>query len=187
MATASGKARCATCGKEKSAVRCEGCQQIFCYDHLSHHRQQLSEQLGEIEINRDLFRQTLNEQIQHPQQSTLIKQIDQWEYESIRKIQQTAKECKQLLLQRTNEHFHQIEMRLSKLTDQLRQTRQENDYNETDLNQLKQKLTHLTSELDQLPNVSIKKDSSPFINKISVVISSSKCVTKTRIDFRICS
>jgi uncharacterized Fe-S cluster-containing radical SAM superfamily protein len=176
MATATGKALCITCNKEKSAVRCEGCQQIFCRNHLTDHCQELSEQLDEIEINRDLFQQTLNEQINDPQKHFLIKQINKWEYDSIEKIQQTAKECRHLLLEHTTEHFNKIEINLTKLTDELRKTRQENDFNEIDLNHLKQKLTQLTKELDNPSNVSIQQDSKSFINKISVVISSGKCV-----------
>ena len=184
MATASGKGQCAVWGKERSAVICGGCQQIFCYNHFPHHRQQLSEQLDQIEMNRDLFRQTLDEQIQHPQRLVLTKQIDQWEYESIQKIQQTAEECKQMVVENTNRHFHDIDTKLSKLTDEIRQTRKEDDFNETDLNQLKQILVKLTTEFEQLPNITIEKDSSSFIKKISVVISPRKCSTKIEIDFR---
>jgi hypothetical protein len=73
MASGTGKARCVTCDKEKSAVRCEGCLQAFCYDHLTDHRQELSRQFDEIEVNRDLFRQTLTEQENDPQKHALIK------------------------------------------------------------------------------------------------------------------
>jgi biopolymer transport protein ExbD len=176
MATATGKARCVTCNKEKTAVRCEACQQIFCRTHLTDHYQALSEQLYEIEINRDLFQQTLKEQTNHPQKHFLIKQIDQWEYDSIQKIQQTAKECRQMLLEHTTEHFNKIEINLTKLTDQLRKTRQENDFNEIDLNHLKHKLTQLTKDLDNPPGISIQEDSKSFINKISIGIPSGKCI-----------
>jgi hypothetical protein len=176
MATATGKARCITCDKEKSAVRCEGCLQIFCRIHLTDHCQELSQQLDEIEINRDLFRQTLNEQTNDRQKHFLIKQIDKWEKDSIRKIQQTAEECRQILLQHTTKHFNQIEINLTKLTDQLKQTRQENDFNEIDLKNLKQKLTQLEKELDKPSNISIQQDSTSLINKISVIVSSGKCV-----------
>jgi chromosome segregation ATPase len=179
MATATGKGRCVTCGKEKRAVRCEGCSQLFCFDHLPDHRQELSIQLDDIEVNRDLLRQTLTEQTTDPKKHSLIKQIDQWEDESIRKIQQTAKECRQLVLQHTTEHINQIEDNLTKLTDELRQTRQENDFNEIDLRELKQKLTQLTEELDKPSNVSIQQDSASPINKISVVVLSRKCLNYT--------
>ena len=72
MAIATGKARCNMCSKEKSTVRCEGYLQIFCFNHLISHRQELSKQLDEIEVNRDLFRQTLNEQINDGQKHFLI-------------------------------------------------------------------------------------------------------------------
>ena len=95
MSTTTGKGRCITCGKEKSSVRCEGCLELFCYNHLTDHRQELSKQLDEIEIDRDLFRQTLTEQTnKHP----LIKQINKWEEDSIRIIRQTANQWKQLLI-----------------------------------------------------------------------------------------
>jgi nitrate reductase NapAB chaperone NapD len=65
-------------------------------------------------------------------------------------------------------------MNLSKLTDQMREIHQENDFNEIDLKNLKQKLTKLEKQLDQIPNVSIREDSETFIKKISIVISSGK-------------
>ena len=176
MATGTGKGRCITCGKEKSAVKCEGCSQIFCFDHLIEHRQQLSLQLDDIEMNRDLFRQTLNEHMNDPKKHLLIKQIDQWEKDSIHKIQQTAEQCRQLVLQHTNEHLNEIEINLNKLTNQLRETRKENDFNEIELNQFKQKLEELAQELNKPRNISIQHDCSLFINQISVVIPSRKYV-----------
>lgn len=77
MATGTNKGRCVTCGKDKRAVRCEGCLQLFCYSHLTDHRQELSHQLDEIELNRALLQQTLNEQINNPTKHSLIKQINQ--------------------------------------------------------------------------------------------------------------
>jgi len=61
MARTTGKRQYIICEKEKSAIRREGCLQLFCYDHLPNHRQQLSQQFDEIEFNRDLFRQKLTE------------------------------------------------------------------------------------------------------------------------------
>ncbi|CAF1457511.1 unnamed protein product [Rotaria sordida] len=176
MATPTGKARCIICRKERSAVRCEGCSQMFCYNHLPIHHQELSKQLDEIEQNRDFLRQTLTQQTNHPQQHSLIKQIDQWEKDSIKKIQQTAEECRQLLPHHITKHITQIEGNLAKLTDQLKHIRQENDFNEIDLSHLKEKLTQLSEELHQQPNVSIQQNFTSFINKISVVVSSGKSV-----------
>ncbi len=174
MAKTTGKARCVHCGKERGAVICAGCLQVFCFNHLNDHRQQLSQQFDEIENNRDLFRQTLNEQINNPLKHSLIKQIDKWELESIELIQKTAQTCKDQILQLTDKHFDQIENNLTKFTNELREIRQENDFNEIDLDNLKEKLTELKNKLEEIPNVFIQEHSTSFINHISVRLSSGK-------------
>jgi hypothetical protein len=77
MAAAITKAHCVKCGKGRSTLKCAGCSQDFCFNHLIQHHQELSEQLDDIEINRDLLRQKLNEQTNNSKQHLLIKQIDQ--------------------------------------------------------------------------------------------------------------
>jgi hypothetical protein len=54
---------------------------------MTDHPKQLNTQLDEIEINRDLFRQSLTEQIEQPNNQTLIQQINQWKQKSIKIIQ----------------------------------------------------------------------------------------------------
>jgi hypothetical protein len=176
MATATGKDRCITCAKEKRAVRCEGCSQLFCFDHLPDHRQQLSIQLDDIEVHRDVFRQTLNEQTTNPKKYSLIEQIDQWEEDSIRIIQRTANECRQQILQYKREYITNIEANLVKLTDQLRQARQENDFNEIDLREFRRKLTKLSEELDKPETISIQQNSSSLVDNICVITTNRKCI-----------
>ena len=164
MVTATGKARCATCGKEKSSFKCGGCSQEFCYDHLASHKQELSKQFDEIEVNRDLFRQTLTEQETDPHRHPLIQRIDEWERDSISKIQETANEQRQAALI----HLTDLETKLDRFTDQLRQSRQENDYNEIDIQQFQNELTRLREAISKPINLSIKQDSIPLINRISI-------------------
>jgi ABC-type transporter Mla subunit MlaD len=133
MATAAGRSRCVTCDKDKATLRCGGCLQEFCYKHIADHRQELNKQLDEVEVNRDLFRQTLTEQTTDPQKNTLIQQINEWERDSITKIRQTAEEARETLLKHTTGHIRKVEIDLNKLTEQLRQNREEDDFFETDL------------------------------------------------------
>ena len=168
MAKTIGEAFCTTCSKEKSAVRCEGCLQIFCFDHLIEHHQALGKKLDEIEVNRDLFHQTLTEQTNDPQKHSLVRQIDQWELESIKKIQQTADEMRQLILKDITGYNARIEVKLNRLTDRIRQIRQENNFNETDLTQFKEQLSQLTVALDKPSNISIRENSTTLIAKISL-------------------
>jgi len=170
MATATGKSNCITCGKEKIAYKCEGCSQNFCINHLNEHHQLIIKQFDDLENKRSIFRQNLTEQITYPQKHLLLKEINQWEKDSINKIQQIAEETRQLLIKYTNEYINQIEIRLIKLTEELKQIRQEDDFNEIHLNQLNQKLQQLEEELDKPSNISIQQESSTFINKIFVII-----------------
>jgi hypothetical protein len=73
MAEATEKIRCVICNKEKATLKCGGCSQDFCYNHWDTHRQELNKQLDEIEMNRDIFRQSLTQQIEQPNNHTLIQ------------------------------------------------------------------------------------------------------------------
>lgn len=166
------KARCVSCGKEKAVMKCGGCSNDFCFNHMTDHRQELSQQLDEIENIRDLFRQSLTEQISKPQKHALLRQIDQWEQESINKIRETAQETRQLLMQHTTKYFNEMEVKLDKLTRQLRESRQENDFIETDLRQWKQQLKSLEDELQRPSTITVRHDSAPLVTKICVNLSS---------------
>lgn len=87
MATSDRQTSCTTCQMEKNTYKCSGCEQNFCLDDLSEHRQQINRLLDEFENERNIFRQTLNEQLENPQNQTFIQQINQWKLESIYKIQ----------------------------------------------------------------------------------------------------
>jgi len=171
MATAIGKTHCVKCGKDKATLRCGGCLQEFCYKHVIDHRQELNKQLDEIENNRDTFKQLFNQYIQQTNNNTLIQQINQWEQNSIKKIQQIGEEARQVAVKNTNEYIHQIEIKLNKLTEELRESREEEDFNETNLRQYQEELNRLTKELSKLSNISIREDSKSFINKIALTVS----------------
>jgi hypothetical protein len=171
MATAAGKTRCVICDKKKATFKCGGCLQEFCFQHVKGHRQELNNQLDEIEVNRDIFRQSLTQQIEQPNNHILIQQIDEWERNSIKNIQQTAEETRQILLNNINEYSHQIIIKLNELTNQLRKTRQENDFNETAVRHFDEELKLLTNELTKPSHISIQENSQPLINKISVEVS----------------
>jgi chromosome segregation ATPase len=168
MATASAKNKCVICQKERSEVRCEYCFQTFCYKHLIDHRQEVDKTFDEIQMNHDEIRQTLNEQIADATKHYLVKQIDQWELDSIAVIQRTARECRQKVLVQIDEHLENLEARLTQLTDEIREAHRENDWNENNINQLKQEFTHLRTKLNQVPSILIQEDSKPFIKKITV-------------------
>ena len=175
-----GKNRCILCGKDKATLRCGGCLQEYCFNHSLDHRQKLNKQLDDIEINRHQFRQILLQQTIDPEKQVLIQQINEWEYESIIKIRQTAEEARQTLLKYTSNHVKQIEIDLNKLNDHIKQSREDNDFYETDLKYWNDELKRLIKELDKPSNVNLRQDTTPFIYKISVGITESKYQKKTK-------
>ncbi len=176
MAAASDKNRCAVCNKGKATLRCGGCLRDFCFNHVTDHRQELCKQLDEVEVTRDLFRQTLTEQKSQPQKHPYMQQIDKWERESIDKIQQAAKEARQLLIQHIPGHIAEIEIQLNKLTGQLRKGREEDDFFETDLSRWKKEIAQLTEALNKSSNIRIRQDSGPFVTKIVVDVPKGKYI-----------
>ncbi|CAF4197884.1 unnamed protein product, partial [Adineta steineri] len=177
MATSTGRICCFTCNKAKATSKCAGCLKDFCFTHLTDHRQELANQLDDIEVHRDLFRQALNEQTTDPQTHPLIKKIDQWEQDSINKIHETVKEVRQVLFQHTLRHTNQLEEKLNLLTNQIRACREEDDIIEIDLSRWHNELIQLNEQLIKPQNIIIQYNSTPLVNKIHVDISSSKAHT----------
>jgi len=143
MANAIVKKQCSTCNKEKSTYKCEGCSLDFCFNHLNEHRQIIQKQFDELENDHDQFKQRIIQQLN----DLLIQQIDQWEEYSIEIIKQTPEQCRQKLIKYINQNIIQIENDLNNLDKQMKNVRRENDFNEMDLNHLKQKLNKLEEEL----------------------------------------
>ena len=166
MASVVGKVFCVKCNKEKVAYKCEGCSQMYCLIHLNEHHQLLIQQLDQTDDKRNLFQQTILEQMANLKNHTLIEQVNQWEKNSIQSIQQAADRARELIIKRIEEHYRQVKVELDKLTEQLKQIRQDEDFNEIHLNELKAKLEILEKGLNQSANISIEKDPSlAFLNK----------------------
>ena len=95
--SSSTKAPCVTHGcKSLGILKCEGCLQIFCRQHVNEHRNLLSHQLDEIVLGHDTLQQTIaTENEQEKNRQSLLEQIDKWERDSIVKIERTAEELRQ--------------------------------------------------------------------------------------------
>ncbi|CAF1522322.1 unnamed protein product, partial [Adineta steineri] len=169
MAMANNKTQCFTCNKEKITYSCKGCSKEFCLMDLAEHHQRLNEELHHIIDDYNEFKESINEQKQNPQNHSLIKQIDQWEMDSIEKIQQKAKECREVVTESLQICFNDTEKKFNDLTEQIKHLQEENDFNEINLNYLTNQLMKTRRELNTLSNISIKHDSEAFINEISII------------------
>lgn len=103
-------------------------------------------------------------------QHTLIKEINQWEKISIEKIQQTAQQCRDQWKNYSNGFLLGLEKKFIYIDQQTKVVRQEDQFSQMDINQLKLKLEKLEEELHQLTNVTIEEQSAALINRIYIPI-----------------
>ncbi|CAF1384175.1 unnamed protein product [Adineta steineri] len=143
---ANNKTLCCICNEEKITYPCEGCSKRFCFVDLEKHRQILNDELHHITNEYNEFKQTINEQKQNPQNHSVMNQINQWEIQSIEIIQKKHK-------------------------TQIIQIRKENEFNETNLNYLRNQLIEITEELNNPSSISAKQNSQRLINEISRMLS----------------
>ncbi|CAF4125757.1 unnamed protein product [Adineta steineri] len=169
MAMANNKTRCFKCNKDKITYSCEGCSKRFCFMDLAEHKQILNEELNHIINDYDRFKQRINEQKQN---HSLIKQINQWEKDSIEIIQKKAENCRKILIHYSQRCINDIEKKFNDLSEQIKEIHKENEFNEINLNYLKDQLIEITQELNNASKISIQRDShESFINEISIISS----------------
>ncbi|CAF1473276.1 unnamed protein product [Rotaria sordida] len=138
-------------------------------DSSTEYHQKLIEQMDEIEKDRDLFLQEFIQHKQNLQEHSLMKQIDQWENDSIFKIKERAEKCRQNFIKSMKKSFRQIDYKLFSLNEQLKQIRKRKKFNENSSNELKQKLIKLTKELNEPSHIFIEEITTLFINKINLI------------------
>ncbi|CAF3027549.1 unnamed protein product [Rotaria sp. Silwood2] len=170
MATSS-KPRCATCNKAAGIFSCYGCSQHFCVPHANEHRQLLTKELDEeIILAHDQIQQNINENTTKPQLHPLMKQIDEWEQQSMNKIRQAADEARKQLLSIIEKHMDNIKKSLGLLTEQLNKARVDDEFVETDIKEWKERLEKLKKEMNAPQSIKIQQDNNMtgFISKILI-------------------
>jgi chromosome segregation ATPase len=173
MATVSMKTKCSICEEERSTFLCRGCEKDFCFDHLTEHCQLINTQLHHIQNDYNQFKQLIMDIKNNLEQHPLIKQIDQWENESINKIKQAAEQCRKKLINYTDKNINRIQTKLNNPNEQLISNEKKNDFNEIDLKKFKDKLEKLKEELNQQTNISIEQQINLFINQTFITLGKS--------------
>ncbi|CAF1175450.1 unnamed protein product [Rotaria sordida] len=157
MASINMKQPCIKCSKGAGITTCNGCQQVYCVNHFNQHRQELANQMENISQKRDLFRQTLDHKIiEHP----LFCQINTWEQESINKIRIAAETVRVELRELLNRTKNELEKSISKITEELRSSREFDDYTEIDIKKWTQQLRTLRKMLESSSTISLSENES---------------------------
>ncbi|CAF4276895.1 unnamed protein product, partial [Adineta steineri] len=169
MAMTNNQNECVTCNKRKRTYSCEGCSKRFCFNDLTEHKQILNDELFHIINDYNQFKQIFNEQKPTSHDLSLIDQINQWRRNSIDKIRQKANHCIEIIVKSSQTFLNDIEMKFNDLNEQIKQFHNENEYNEIDLEYLRNKLIKIKEELINPSTTFIQPDSQSFINEISVI------------------
>jgi hypothetical protein len=172
---------CKACNKEPSVFFCQGCQKDFCTDHAKEHRQELSKQLDTIILEHDQLKQNLVEYTGKSSRYPLMKEIDQWETQSIDKIRQVANDARKQLSNVVGGHTTKITEDLKLLTQELTTARAKDNFIEIDLEEWIERLGKWTKELSTPSSINIQQEKSsiPFIQKIVVSSRGNECFERS--------
>jgi hypothetical protein len=171
MTSSSTRKQCANddgC-KQAAVTNCEGCSKAFCIKHFTDHRRLLDEEMNIIITEHDHLKNTLNQHMVKPAIHPLIDDIDNWGKESIVKIQQRTKELRQELFQSITVHQDDLSKKLQQLSEKLKESRENDDFIETELQHWKKTLYDFKTDLTLPSAISIIRcDNVSFVQNIVI-------------------
>jgi len=159
------KSLCSICEKQTRTFSCKGCSKEFCRNDFTKHFDTLDKQLDQITNEHNDIIQKISIHKTNPDRSPLLDKINEWEQNSIEKIRHIAREYRNKLIKGAKRSIGQVESELQHVGKKIKQIRDENDFNEIDLQQCQEKLKQLEQQLANPPNTIIEK-SMELINQI---------------------
>ncbi|CAF3775620.1 unnamed protein product [Rotaria socialis] len=159
------KSPCVKCSKGCGITTCNGCQQAYCIDHFNQHRQELAIEVESLDQKHDLFRNNLDRKFtEHP----LLLQINQWQQDAVNTIQMIAETARTLLRKLLDQTKNEIEKSIKNLADELRSSRECDDYTEIDIKKWTGQLRMLRKTIESPPTILITENETLVMPLISV-------------------
>ena len=146
---------CVTCGKQHGILICDGCQSTFCARHVAQHRQELTDQLEDILQDQQRLHKTLERQSNLP---IHFQKINQWEKESIRKIEQAADRARADLRQLLERSKGRLKKLSEEMAANLISSYKTDNFSEVDLSQWTKQLTDLRLKMASSYSMEIVED-----------------------------
>ena len=157
--------KCVICSKNGGILTCHGCGRTYCVKHVLEHRQELSNQLNGIIQEHDLLQEELE---RSSSESVLFGHINQWEKESIKKIQATAEAARVDLQQILSRSKRELSKACSDITVNLRSSREAEDFSEKDLHRWLKQLDELKSEMASPSSIHLMEEERSGIRLITI-------------------
>ncbi|CAF1254190.1 unnamed protein product [Rotaria sordida] len=144
MATGNQSNLCSICNKPSAKYLCIGCKKCFCAKNFNEHEQQLS-----IKFDNEIVRShdELLDQIRKFKKSNslsldLFNLIEQWKNMTINKVEKAQHELTELIDKQRIAIIKQFES----ITREIRYRREEENFVDNDIDELKQKLEQFTQK-----------------------------------------
>ncbi|CAF4836259.1 unnamed protein product [Rotaria sp. Silwood1] len=151
MASESESNQCSMCQKNTGKCICDGCKNYFCIKHFNQHRQQLSIKFDdEIVTTHDELLEQINRKNQSNDcASKLFDEINRWETVTIEKIHKSAEQARDQLTQILTQEKDKLIQELGIMKKEICDRRDEDDFDENDIERLRQKLNQIQISLEQ--------------------------------------
>jgi hypothetical protein len=153
-------APCITClqdinGKTKPGIfPCIGCKQMFCTQHVAFHRKELANELHLVISERNELQNIFDRRKDLPDMTSQMGVIDAWERETVEQVCQAADNARQHLMNRAQEQRLIIKDRIIELSKQLNEMRENDNFFEQDVANMKDKCNYLKAVINQI-NINI--------------------------------
>lgn len=134
------------------------------------HQEKLSKKMEKVYLYHNQIQQLIMDDTKNISNHPLMQKIDDWEKESILKVQQTAKEVRQQFNQAFMKYTIEMSELLTQMNQQLNQICLQNNYIETDIKLWLEKLNEFKKDF-QTPktiNIKVNENDKSFINKIQL-------------------
>ncbi|CAF2754946.1 unnamed protein product [Rotaria sp. Silwood2] len=144
--------RCSVCDKTAAKCNCAGCKSYFCVKHFNEHRQQLSTKfdVDVTKVQEELLKQINKVDQPITPSPELLSQIDRWENDTIDNVQKTAKKIRYQLTELLNRDRNQLINQFEILTQEITTLKEEDDFAEDDIEQLRKTINQIQLSLEQL-------------------------------------
>ena len=124
---------------------------LFCIEDFGKHRQWIERELESLVQTRNIFQDEVNKREQlNSIQTTLLCQIDEWQNDIRKKVDQSADEARKQVKDLLLEKLNGIEKELEELTKKIQTLQKAKNYLEKDIESIKQLFDVLREKFNQI-------------------------------------
>jgi len=143
--------RCSVCPKGAGTCFCPGCKTYFCDDDFKDHRATLFNKLIGLTGDRDALQDKISTANSKKQfDSSLLSRIDEWQKDTIKKVEQVADQARQHVVEIMNSKRDEMTSQFQAMSQELAKLTETKGVVEQDLIRLKQQIDQLNNDLEQL-------------------------------------